>query len=58
MEPLGVVPRPEAQHAEEVTDPLPGRRPEVDDHQAPRRLEHAVDLRQASTLQLVGQIVE
>jgi hypothetical protein len=35
-ETFGMVPPcPDAQHAEEVTDPIPGRCPEVDGHQAP-----------------------
>ena len=40
----GVVPPgPEAQHAEEVTDPLTRRRAEVDGNNAPTRLEDPAD---------------
>jgi hypothetical protein len=47
-----VPPGPEPQHAEEMTDPVPWRRPEVHRHQAPCRLEHAMDLGESSTFQL------
>src|SRR5262245_6775266 len=53
-----VPPGPETQHAEEMADPLLRRRPEVYRHQAPGRTEHAVDLSQPSTLQLIGEMVE
>src|SRR5438876_8440765 len=55
----GVIPPgPEAQHAEEVTDPLTRRRAEVDGNNAPTRLEDPADLRQPSPLHVVGQMVE
>ncbi len=56
---LGVVPpRPEAQHAQDMAESLPGCRAEVDGYKAPTRLEYTADLREPPTLQSIGQMVE